>query len=90
MTYGSRAIGVVLTGMLNDGAAGLADLKRCGDVTVVQNATEAAERDTTLHDTRRQAKTLLYQLEEILALQFETRDRLAQDLSEAGRRLTKI
>lgn len=48
VTYGSRAVGVVLTGMLNDGAAGLADLKRCGGVTVVQNPTEAVERDMPL------------------------------------------
>jgi two-component system, chemotaxis family, protein-glutamate methylesterase/glutaminase len=48
VSYGSRAIGVVLTGMLDDGAAGLADLKRCGGVTVVQNPTEAAEREMPL------------------------------------------
>jgi two-component system, chemotaxis family, protein-glutamate methylesterase/glutaminase len=48
LNYGSRAIGVILTGMLNDGAAGLADLKRCGGVTVVQNPIEAAERDMPL------------------------------------------
>jgi len=39
--YGPRAIGVVLTGTLNDGATGLADLKRCGGVTVVQNPADA-------------------------------------------------
>ena len=48
VSYGSRAIGVVLTGMLNDGAAGLADLKRCGGVTVVQNPIEAREREMPL------------------------------------------
>jgi two-component system chemotaxis response regulator CheB len=48
VSFGSRAIGVVLTGMLNDGAAGLADLKRCGGVTVVQNPAEAIERDMPL------------------------------------------
>lgn len=47
-SYGPRAIGVVLTGMLNDGAAGLADLKRCGGVTVVQNPTDAAAPDMPL------------------------------------------
>ena len=44
LSHGSRAVGVVLTGMLNDGAAGLADLKRCGGVTVVQNPIEAMAR----------------------------------------------
>jgi two-component system chemotaxis response regulator CheB len=48
LSHGSRAIGVVLTGMLNDGAAGLADLKRCGGVTVVQNPIEAREREMPL------------------------------------------
>ncbi len=48
LSHGSRAIGVVLTGMLNDGAAGLADLKRCGGVTVVQNPVEAKEREMPL------------------------------------------
>jgi len=48
ISHGSRAIGVVLTGMLNDGAAGLADLKRCGGVTIVQNPIEAIEREMPL------------------------------------------
>jgi two-component system chemotaxis response regulator CheB len=48
VSHGSRSIGVVLTGMLNDGAAGLSDLKRCGGTTVVQNPTEAQERDMPL------------------------------------------
>lgn len=42
---GFRAIGVILTGMLNDGAAGLADLKRCGGITVVQNPHDAVAPD---------------------------------------------
>lgn len=41
LCYGPRAIGLVLTGMLNDGAAGLADLKRCGGITIVQNPADA-------------------------------------------------
>ncbi|HET8610566.1 MAG TPA: chemotaxis protein CheB [Burkholderiales bacterium] len=48
ISYGPRAIGVVLTGMLNDGAAGLADLKRCGGTTVVQNPTEATAPEMPL------------------------------------------
>lgn len=45
VSAGSRAIGVLLSGMLNDGASGLADLKRCGGVTVVQNPLDAAEAE---------------------------------------------
>ncbi|ACB97369.1 chemotaxis protein CheB [Beijerinckia indica] len=41
VSHGSRTVAVVLTGLLNDGAAGLADVKRCGGVTVVQNPREA-------------------------------------------------
>ncbi len=43
ISAGPRAIGVLLSGMLNDGAAGLADLKRCGGVTVVQSPLDAIE-----------------------------------------------
>jgi len=43
--FGPRAIGVILTGMLNDGASGLSDLKRCGGVTVVQNPRDAVAPD---------------------------------------------
>ncbi|QZC97347.1 hypothetical protein K2E96_03805 [Pseudomonas sp. ERGC3:05] len=39
------AIGVLLSGMLNDGASGLADLKRCGGVTVVQSPLDAIESE---------------------------------------------
>lgn len=45
VSYGPRAIGVILTGMLNDGAARLADMKRCGSVTVVQNPADAEAAD---------------------------------------------
>ena len=43
LSYGPRAVGVVLSGLLNDGASGLWAIKACGGTAVVQHPLDAAE-----------------------------------------------
>lgn len=41
LAYGPRVIGVLLSGMLNDGVSGLEAIKRCGGLTMVQDPDDA-------------------------------------------------
>ncbi|HEX8841572.1 MAG TPA: chemotaxis protein CheB [Sphingomicrobium sp.] len=41
LSYGPRTVGVVLSGMLNDGASGLSAIKACGGTAIVQHPLDA-------------------------------------------------
>lgn len=47
-TYTSRVIGIILTGLLDDGAAGMTAIKRSGGITMVQDPNEADHPDMPL------------------------------------------
>src|SRR5262245_48715050 len=48
VAYRSRVVGVLLTGMLNDGAAGLQGIQRCGGIAMVQEPQDALWPDMPL------------------------------------------
>jgi two-component system chemotaxis response regulator CheB len=43
--FGNRAIGIILTGMLDDGTSGMYAIKNCGGLCLIQNPSEAEYSD---------------------------------------------
>jgi two-component system chemotaxis response regulator CheB len=48
VAYGTRVVGIVLTGLQNDGTSGLLAIKRCGGIAMVQDPTDALYPDMPL------------------------------------------
>jgi two-component system chemotaxis response regulator CheB len=49
VAYGNRTIGILLTGYLDDGTAGLIAIKRCGGTCIIQDPKEAEYPDMPQH-----------------------------------------
>jgi two-component system chemotaxis response regulator CheB len=65
---GHRAIGVVLTGALSDGASGLWAIQQCGGITVVQEPSDAAVPDMPTNALKRIQPDYIVSLAEMPAL----------------------
>jgi two-component system, chemotaxis family, protein-glutamate methylesterase/glutaminase len=63
--FGNRVVGVILTGLLDDGATGMEAIKRVGGITVVQDPNEAEFPDMPMAVLNRMAVDHCAQLAEI-------------------------
>jgi two-component system chemotaxis response regulator CheB len=66
MAFRSRAIGIVLTGQLDDGTVGLRAIKECGGIAIVQDPASAPEPSMPRHALANVDVDLCLQLEEIV------------------------
>jgi two-component system chemotaxis response regulator CheB len=68
LAYGEQVAGVILTGQLDDGSAGLWDIKRRGGIAIVQNPEEAAFPSMPLSALREIEVDYTVRLSEMAAL----------------------
>ena len=78
VAYRSKVVGVVLTGYLDDGAAGLSAVQRCGGVAVVQDPADAAYPDMPQNALNRVAGAHRVPLAEMGALLVSLMQRAAK------------
>jgi two-component system chemotaxis response regulator CheB len=86
-TFGAASIGVLLSGSLDDGVAGLGDLRRRGGQTVVQNPAEAAYPSmpqTAIHDGVVDQVLDLHGIADLIISSASTERRPLPDLVRAG------
>jgi two-component system, chemotaxis family, protein-glutamate methylesterase/glutaminase len=75
--YGARTIGVILTGMLNDGTAGLRSIRQAGGIAVVQDPHDAAAPDMPWSALRHAGADFRLPLDQIPPLLAELAGKLA-------------
>lgn len=63
--YGHRTVGVVITGMLEDGTSGMFAIKSCGGLCIVQDPSEAEYADMPRNVMKRIKVDYMAELEEI-------------------------
>ena len=68
LAYGGRVTGVILTGMLDDGVAGLAEIKRRGGVAVIEDPETALYPSMPRHAMERVDVDYVVPLREVAAL----------------------
>jgi two-component system chemotaxis response regulator CheB len=68
LAFGSRVTGVILTGMLDDGIAGLAEIKRRGGVAVIEDPETALYPSMPRHAMERIDIDYVVQLQEIASV----------------------
>lgn len=81
-TYKQRVTGVVLTGALDDGTAGLLAIKQCGGLAVVQNPKDASYPSMPLNAIEHVKVDYVLPLQEIGALLVRLAHEAVQELEE--------